>query len=515
MDYPVGDEFIDRFISNMSPAMHAFVAACKGFVPFDFKDEFNFIELGCSRAKTITINSLLYPKAKFYGVDVDKNSILYAEKRAENLGIDNIEFISLSFEDFVDMDLPMFDVMAMADLYTRLSPTEKESVRKFVKKRLKDEGVLYLEYSSIPGDIVNAVFWRFINEIIPKEFNDNERLEKVVEFFEIFSNRPTKYLLNHKNILLQIKRYMDADDDTKKHILHNVIQENGFPLYFFEVYDDFSSCGLSFLGRVELELNDPEISLFPSHVPTIAKFKGDVRSRETVVDFILDIGRHRDVWGKGMVKNIEQATEFVDKHFFLIPRQSPDKLVRTVRLPGEHKFELKGDVYDFLFSQGEKPIRVRDCPGFNNDKEFVLKSFYRAAATGEFFICCDESGIADLKDIPKEIPEKVALDKINAYLLNEAYEKLNGVYLVSVATKGVAVQLNPLEVVLLKCAVEHGRSNSVNEAYLYLHEKDKLFPVRGKLKKANELTKDEIEEVSRGLFSSRKAFNLQRLKIVI
>ncbi len=514
MDYSLEYGFSDRFVAAMSPSISAFVSACKGFVPFNFMDEFSFIEVGCSRAKTITVNAMLYPKARFYGLDISRDNILYAKERAKNLDINNIEFICSRFENIADMNLPMFDAIAMVGLYTRLTPLEREAVRKFVKKKLKENGILYLEYSTIPGEIENAVFSKFMNEIIPKEIDDNKRIEKIIELFEIFINRPTKYLLAHKNILLQIKRYLDADEEIKKHILHTVLQKNDFPMYFFEVYDDFSPFGFSFLGRVELELNDPEISLFPSHVPTVAKFKDDVRARETIVDFILDVGRHQDVWCKGFVENTEQAAEFVDKHFFLIPRQSPDRLVRTVRLPGEHKFELKGEVYDFLFSQEEQPIRLSDCPNFDKDKEFVLKTFYRAAATGEFFICCDESKLVDFKDIPSKLPEKINLNKINTYLLDEAHKNLEGVYLVSMVTRGAAVQLSPLEAILLKCAVEYGRSKSVDEAYLYLHEKEKLIPAKGKLKKANEVTKDEIEEISENLFSSRKAFNLQRLGIV-
>ena len=515
MNYPVGDEFVDRFIPNMSPALHAFIAACKGFVPFDFMGEFNFIDLGCSRAKTITINALLYPKASFYGVDFNNDSISHAKDRAKKLDVNNIKFINSPFEDLVDRNLPKFDVITMAGLYTWLTPSARRAVREFIKYKLKDNGLLYLEFAAVPGAIENVVFWKFIREIIPEDIDDNERVEKALELFELFRGRPTKYLLTHRKTMIQVRRYLDGDDDMKRRLLHNVLPKYAFPMYFFEIYDDFSIYGLDFLGRIELELNDPEISLFPSHVPTIAKFKDDIRARETVIDFILDIGEHHDVWCKQFEKDIEGVVEFIDKHFFLIPRQTPDKLVRTIRLPGEHKFELKGDIYDFLFSQGEKPVRLSDCPGFDKDKEFVLKSFYRAAATGEFFICCDESSIINHKEISNELPEKINLDRVNAYLISDAYENLNGTYLVSMATRGAAIQLDPLEVILIKFTYEHGKSKAIREAYAYLHDKDKEIPVKGKLKKAKDVTQEEIKEVAKNLFSSRKAFNLQRLKVVI
>lgn len=512
--YPAEEEFIERFIPNIYPAINSFVAAYKRFIPPDFSQPFTFIDLGCGRAKTLIVNALLYPNAQFYGIDFNEKSINYAKDQVKKLGIKNITFICDSFENLKNYSLPDFDYISMAGLYTWLTPSARKAIREFVKNKLKKDGILYLEFASIPGAIETAIFWRFIREIVPRDINDESKIDMAIELFEIFISRPTRYLMDHIKVRSVVSRYLKKDAEQRKHLLHNVLPEYAFPMYFFEIYDDFIDTGVIFAGRMELELNDPELSLFPSQIPTVMRFKENVRIRETIIDFILNIGEHHDVWVKDGIHAKDDAISFIAERYFLLPRQSPEKLRRQIQLPGGHKIHLSENIYDFFYSCGEGPIRIFDHPEFEKNKEATLKAFYKIAASGEFFICCNSKDVN--LSIPKyELPDTFKISIENQLLIDFSFTLLTGTILVSKVTRGAAVQLNPIETILLKFALEYGKNSAIDETYKYLTSINRQITYRGETRLTKEIKREEVEKEAKTLFSGRKAFNLQRLKIIL
>ena len=515
--YPKTEEFIDHFIPYMYPAGQCFVAASAGFLPIDFTREFHFIDLGCGRGKTLLALAQLYPQAKFYGIDFNEKSITFGKKKAEELHLKNLKFINTKFEKLLELnELPFFDFVSMAGLYTWLTPGARQSVREFVEKKLKPNGMLYLEFASIPGAINNAIFWKFIRELVPENIEDSKKVEKTLEFFEIFTSRPTKYLIVHSGVRAVISNYLRNREEQSKHLLHNVLPEYAFPMYFFEIYDDFTKAGVKFAGRMDLEQNDPELSLFPSHVPTYLRFKKDVRIRETVVDFILNIGEHHDVWIKDGEPEEKESLEYLNEHFFLLPRQKPERLRRTILLPGGHRFSLTGDIFEPFYGNGEAPFRMGDHPLFKENPEAVKKAFYKIAASGEFFICCFEDKLRDLKETPEELPERFTISSVNRYLLESSFELLRGCRLVSEVTGGVAISLSPLEVVLFYFALKEGKNEALDSALEYLQSlNNKTLHIDGEEKGAKDILLEDLEKIFDTLFNGRKAFNLSRLNIVL
>ncbi len=513
--YPIGEEFIDRFIPNMSPAVTSFVALNSNFIPPNFKEGFNFIDLGCGRAKTLLLLAELFPKGNFWGVDFNAESIFYAKEKAKELGLKNVNFLNVSFEELIkDKSLPEFDFISMAGLYTWITPQAKEAVKEFVREKLKKGGILYLEFYAIPGGINNAVFWKFIRELVPEDLPDSQRGDIALELFEIFLNRPTRYLIDHQKTRGAVQNYLKNKDELKKHLIHNVLPKNAFPMFFFEVYDDFRETGVKFAGRTELALNDPEISLFPSHLPTYVKFKKEPRLRETVVDFILNLGEHHDVWVKGEEVSPQEAAKYINENFFLIPRQKPERLRRVLALPGGHRFPLTDEIYSPFYSKGEEPVRLEDHPLFEKNPETVKRAFYKVAASGEFFICSFEENLRPINEIEEELPEELEVSKGNLYLLENAFKGLKGTVLTSKVTGGAAVNLSSIEVILLYTALKEGKSMAIEGTLNYLSEVDSEISILGERKRTKEVKREEVERAFKGLFKGRKAFNLQRLNIV-
>ena len=508
------------FNYRLSPSLFSFISASRNFLPVDFKGEFSLVEVGCGRGETLLALAYLYPSSKFYGIDSKSENVNLASQRARDLGLNNVQFFHTEYEDIDKLEAlgrGKFNYIVISVPYSLFSSSERRAVRKFLKERLEESGLSYLSFHSMPGSSSEKTFWDFIRELVPDNLDEGEKLEKAFEFLDLFASRPTRYLIQNPDVRTSVLSALrnKEEEEVKDEVLRKAILGYFSPKYFFEIFDEFSGeLELQFAGRLDLPLNDPEISLFPAHVPTVLRFSKDVRKRETVIDFVLDTGEHHDIWIRKPQESFELSTDFLDRNFFLLPRQRPENLRRILLLPGGHRFPLTAPIYDPFYSKGEEPVRLSDHPSFEGNREAVKRAFYKVAASGEFFVCCDDRHLRQVSDVREELPETFSVSSINRFLLEESFKEVKGTFLVSEVTRGAAIFLTPLETVIFWFSLNEGRVKAVDSAYDYLQSLDKPVFVKGEAKKPRDISKEEVRKSADLLFKGRKAFNLQRLGIV-
>ena len=510
--------FHDGFNFRVHPALFSFICASKDFVPVNFKESFSLVEIGCGKGETLLVLASLYPESKFYGIDSNRENLNFSNKKAKELGLNNVQFFCVPYRDLNSIKLSSdFDYVVLSVSYSYLSDDEINAVKKLVNKTLKKGGIFYFNFHSVPGSASEGIFWKFIKELLPLTADENANVEKVYELLEIFTSRPTRYLFRNPELRAKLAKLLrdKKEKEFREELLRKALLGYFWPKYFFEIFDELTEeFGLQFIGRVDLELNDPEISLFPAHIPTVLRFSQDARRRESIVDFILNIGRHHDVWMREPSKNFELSTDFLDNEFFLIPRQKPENIRRVLLLPGGYRFSLTAPIYEPFYSKGEEPVRLSDHPAFESNKEAVKRAFYKVVSSGEFFICCDNKYLNQISRIKDELPERFKVSDVNGFLLENSLAKLERTFLVSDVTKGSAIVLTPLETVIFWFSFKEGKSKAVDLAYDYLQSVDKFIHIEGETKTAKDVYKEELEKTAEFLFKGRKAFNLQRLSIV-
>jgi len=450
-----------------NPVLFPVIATNRGFLAPNFRENLNVFVITEKESLTPRIISSLFPNFKLH--------IYYLDA-------------------LPPADTPNVDIFINDLNLSELNQKTAKQILNLSKEILKKSGALYVKYEALPANGDKYFFIKFLNRIA--ETDDNQKLK---EELDVFLKRPTRFLMQNSHL--------------RQEIINWDINPNYSPYFFYEINDDLEGKGFKFAGRARVELNDPEVSLYPSHIPTVLRYKDDASRRETTVDVILNIDRHEDVYIKEPRENFEEALRYVCENYFLLPRQEPRYLRRLIALPGGHRLALTSPIYDYFFNQGENPVRPCSHPMFKGNESAVWKAFYKVLASGEFFLCVNDD-LIPLERIKPELPERFSLSSLNRFLLEKALENLSDVYLYSDVTKAPSVNLNPIEVVLLWFAYKEGKSKAVEKTYEYLKSSDRTLSLGGERKSAKDVTEEELKDFSIRFFRGRKAFNLQRLKIV-
>jgi hypothetical protein len=487
-----------KFNPLLNPSLISLIAINKGFVPKNFKKLENIIVITQNVNLTWLTLAYLYPNTNFYIVLLDKTKQGEFEEKIKQLNLNNI-FISMN-------KTPEFDYLFVDIPYNHLYKDEKNYIQSLLKDKSTANSVVYFVYKSNPGSYSEEVFRNFINQLC-----SNKDIEFLTDLLEIFLNRPTRFLLEHSELFRKLKYYLREKDKLAiKDKLKRIFLNDDFKVFsFIEINKLFTSFNYLFAGRLDFKLNDYEIAVFPSHVPTLLRFlsKGDIEKAETSVDFILNIGFREDIFIYKPEKNFEKAINFACENYFLIPRQSPKDLRRIVELPGGHRYALTTPIYDYFFNPTEEPRYLCEHPMLKGNEKAVWSAFYKTITTGEFFVCV-ENKLKPLEEIKNTIEGKIKLKpSINEIILKESVNNVESCYLVSEATKGAAIYLSPIEAVLLWFAYNKGVDKAVDASLNYLKEKQSKVNIEN-------LTENNLQKIADALFKGRKAFNLQRLNII-
>lgn len=493
-----------RFNYEVNPALFSIVLTNAGYLSFNFKQNFHFCGITDNLNFTWISLAYFYPQAEFMVLLTDQKKISDKEREILNrLKISNLKVESLKENK---LSSKKFNFIALDISYSLLYSHERKKVMEILKNQLKDNGIFYLEYESLPGRESKQNFFNFIRLML-KKWNLNE----VYEFLNVLLIRPTAYLIKHNDLRIYINNLLNKRDD--RAVLREILNGDYRVFFFEEIYKQFVNLELTFSGRADLELNDPEIGVFPAHVPTILRFSKNLDKRESLVDFILNISIHRDIFVKKPFEDFEKALDFICENFYLLPRQKPENLRRIISLPGGHRYPLTAEVYDYFFAPSEEPRNLCKHPMFKGNKTAVWKAFYKVLSTGEFFLCVTDE-VQPLETTSYELPEEFVLSPLNEEILKEGVSNLSEVYLTSEPTKGFAIYLNPLETVLLWFAFREGKSKAIEKTYEYLQSIDKRINMGGELRDTKEISEEDIEKIARNLFTGRKTFNLKRLRII-
>jgi len=475
---------------KINPSIFSFLSAYKNYKPLNFKNKLKFLEISRKNITHIPVLASIYKNIEFFVFKDIKDLDFIKEFSLENVKVINKE----------DIKNEQFDILSLNDDFSAFDIERQEELETVLKNNTKNGSYLFFKFSSLPEKAPLNVFNRFLWEVAG---NDQEKFE---ELTVAFSKRPSKFLIENKSLFRLLNQFIENKE------YQEFFNPNFSAKYFHEIYDYLDSLDFNFIGRLDLEKNCPEISLFPSHIPTVAKFDRE-REREEIIDFVLNVGKHEDVWIKNGTKG--EFYDFIDENFFLLPRQSVENIRKILLLPGGHRYPLTAPIFQAFFDKGDNPIRLSDHPDFRGNKESITKAYFKLAASGEFFICSFEDDLIPLSKIENKLPEKFTISEANEFLLRLSIDNLKDSVLVSKVTGGASILLTPLETIILFNAYKFGTSKAVEETEKFLKSKgNKKILIFGEVKSAKEVTREDVERAAKNVLKGRKALNLQRLGVV-
>ena len=121
------------------------------FKQHNTKEEFDIMEVGCNAGINLKAIHEIYPKARYYGIDISREAIIQAREN-----FPEATFLCGDAEELYSPE-ELFDYVFFPDVLEHL--TQPEKVLNHFKKLLKPDGVIY---ATIP----NLMHWSIIGNLI-------------------------------------------------------------------------------------------------------------------------------------------------------------------------------------------------------------------------------------------------------------------------------------------------------------------------------------------------------------
>lgn len=111
---------------------------------------YRYCELGYGQGVSANLHAAANPRGRFWGTDFHPEHALFAQDLAQRAGLP-ARWLACSFEHLMDENLPDFDLVTLHGVWSWIDEPTREAVLRFLQRRLKVGGVVYLSYNVMPG----------------------------------------------------------------------------------------------------------------------------------------------------------------------------------------------------------------------------------------------------------------------------------------------------------------------------------------------------------------------------
>jgi SAM-dependent methyltransferase len=296
--------YLRTFSRNLAPPLLRAVTALNGFTPPPAED-FDYCELGSGQGDSTATFAACYPGARFVGVDVGHEHVVFANDFARRGGLANVRFLESDFEDLIASDLASFDFITAHGVLSWISPEKRRALIAFAEAKLKPGGLLFVSYNALPGWAAVEPLRRLMVEGSAGEPDTLERARRGVGLARVLLDAHAAYFTRNP----VAKTMLDTMTKTGlSYVVHEYFQPHWHPMYVTDVAREMAARGLYFIGQLPLYLNYGDLTVPPELVEL---FKGvtDRLAWESLKDYALNEFFRRDVYVKGMESRSDAATE--------------------------------------------------------------------------------------------------------------------------------------------------------------------------------------------------------------
>ena len=515
--------FQSGFVLEQTPLLIATAAALGGFVPPTVQGAFRYCDLGCGDGTTLCALAALNPQAEFVGIDFNAQHVASGQAQAKTLGLGNLSFRQASFTDLeAHGDLGSFELVSCNGIYSWLEEAPRQGVITFLQRHLKPGGLFYVEFTSLPGMAAVPPLWHLIQTLEPLAGrNSRERAKAGLERLQQLARRGLAFLSANPRAAgaarHYLSRYKQDPEATIDHFIHNAMASGFRPRYFDAMAAEMAEADLQFAGRTVLPLNDIELAVPPTQVPTFRDLADPIQ-RQLLVDYVRNEQNRRDVFIKQAEPNPAGAAAFLGQQLRLLARNAADAIKPVLPVPGGRSgLPLRGPIYESLlpaFEAAARPAASVELPS-DLDPALIAKAIARLTVSPYYFHLlpgAESVVVADPDALAARQPRLPLA--ANRWLLDQAAEGFSGCQLGSPLTGGAAIQLSVLEVLLLRHALDQGWDGAAKAVASQLAEQDKrMIPTPQGGVAANSIKDDQLQELLT-LLKGRKLLNMARLGII-
>jgi SAM-dependent methyltransferase len=293
--YTTDIPYLRDFKPMLAPAWLDHVALVGGIEPPDRRNGFAWCDLGCGQGVTAAILAATHPSGAFYGVDAMAVHADHGSRLAAAAAITNVCFHTADFVAAIELDLPQFDYIVAHGVYSWIDRESQGALRRFVDRRLKPGGLVYLSYNALPGWIRDLPFQRLVQEVGSVSPGDSAaRFAAAAEIARILANAGVPALAE-SFILKELNER--PEDYSPAYLVHEFMPAAWQPLWVTEVRTAMAAIGFEPVGSATLSENLDWVVLDEPARNTLAAI-ADADARELVRDYYLDQRLRCDVFAR-------------------------------------------------------------------------------------------------------------------------------------------------------------------------------------------------------------------------
>lgn len=193
----------------------------------------------------------------------------------------------------------MMDCIVMHGVYSWVSPALRQAIVRFIERRLKPGGVVYVSYNTLPGWApllpLRELFHLHASRVADPGSGAAGRLQGALDFIGRLAACEGGYVQSHPAVA---ERLRHAQVEGPNYALHEYVGPDSHPLYFHQVAAEFEAAGLSFAAPALLA-EQVDAACVPEELAALLQSTPDPVLRETLRDYGLNRAFRRDLFVRG------------------------------------------------------------------------------------------------------------------------------------------------------------------------------------------------------------------------
>lgn len=415
-----------------------------GMQPVDFKN-CKVLELGCASGGNLIPYATMFPDASFTGIDLSEVQINQGKEHVEKLGLKNITLKTMSITD-INAKFGKFDYIIAHGILSWVPKNVQDKIFEIFSKNLTKNGIAYVSYNTLPG--WNAI--RSIREMMllhtsafetpAEKLREARLLLKFIQEENAGAKTPYAQMVEQ-----EIETLSTCPDS---YLLHDHLEENNEPFYFYQVAENAGKNDLQYLG--DTAISTMFHGNFSKNTAQILEGVGnDIVKLEQYMDFLRNRRFRTSLFcHKDVVLNRNLKPECLEDFFLLAHINTPvdlDKIDITNRNEVVINFSNGAALKTanpaviiairILLEQKGKPIATKELMNklFDTLGSSVNKDVVREAVFTQFLrlVLADAIGIFSYAgNFVNEVSKKPKVSELaryqaqnNAWVTNQRAEK--------------------------------------------------------------------------------------------
>ncbi|MFG1462653.1 class I SAM-dependent methyltransferase [Xanthobacter sp. DSM 24535] len=296
-------EYLPGLYVEQAPGHLILACLINGIEPPLLGETFDYCELGCGQGVTANVIAASNPRARVVAVDFNPAHIARAGGVARAAGLENVDFLELSFEEMLDpekADLPAFDMVTLHGVWSWVSAEHRAAITAFLARRVKPGGIVSLSYNAMPGWTALLPLQRLMLEhaALSPERSDVQVLH-ALDFAERLQKAGSG-VLGSQTLIEQLRAgsAKHAGDEKAVYLAHEYLNANWQPLYHMDTARLLAEAKLTYVGAATLTENFPDLAFNPAQREILAGVPAGPL-RESVKDYLVNRPFRRDIYVRG------------------------------------------------------------------------------------------------------------------------------------------------------------------------------------------------------------------------